>query len=159
MSAQGFCSTICARVPITFVAYKDEIYSPDLILNRENETLTSGTFLEIKVDVIDQKFETNIYDKRDDFPFEICQYPSIESNIPDKILYNVFTSQGIRFLRVCSKLEFFLSKCKTLFLKLMLKGATKQNLLLSFKKLLHRPEVSKFNVTHQDIYIQFASDI
>ena len=49
------------------------------------------------------KFQTMIFEKRDEFNFDIVKYPSINSNISDQTVYSVFVSQTLRLLRVCSE--------------------------------------------------------
>ena len=51
----------------------------------------------------DACIEVKTYDKRDAFKFEIINYPDLSGNIPTKPAYGVFTSQVIRYARICSK--------------------------------------------------------
>ena len=77
-----------------FYKYKSQIYPSDLELNRENIGFKSASVLEMKIDIIGEKFNVSVYDKRDSFGFEVFRYPSIHSNIPDKTLYNIFYIGG-----------------------------------------------------------------
>ena len=54
-------------------------------------------------------FSFSIYDKKADFPFKVCNYPFLESNIPLSICYNVFTGQLHRFNIICLHREFLRS--------------------------------------------------
>ena len=63
------------------------IYPPEITCNRENLTDISGHFLEIDISIESEKFRTKIFDKRDDFSFDIVKYPDTKSNIPDSIVY------------------------------------------------------------------------
>ena len=69
---------------------KSQIYPSDLELNKENTGFESASVLEIKIDIIGEKFNVSVYDRRDSFGFEVFRYPSIHSNNSDKTLYNVF---------------------------------------------------------------------
>ncbi len=91
-----------------FEKYKSQIYPDDLELNRENTGFKSASVLEMQIDIIGDKFQVNVYDKRDSFDFQVFRYPSIYSNIPDKTLYNVFFSQLVRFSRVCNNMDGFI---------------------------------------------------
>ena len=91
-----------------FDKYKSQIYPSDLELNRENIGFKSASVLEMKIDIIGEKFNVSVYDKRDSFGFEVFRYPSIHSNIPDKTLYNVFYSQLVNFSGVCNNMEGFI---------------------------------------------------
>ena len=45
---------------------------------------------------------TKIYDKRDDFDFEIVNFPFLDGDIPRSTSYGVYISQLIRFARASS---------------------------------------------------------
>ena len=48
-----------------------------------------------------------IYNKRDDFDFDIVNFPSLDWDIPLSPSYGTYLSQLIRFARVCNKVEDF----------------------------------------------------
>ena len=117
-----------------FDKYKSQIYPSDLELNKENTGFKSASVLEMKIDIIGEKFNVSVYDKRDSFGFEVFRYPSIHSNIPDKTLYNVFYSQLVCFSRVCNNMEGFISACRLLKGRVLSKGAKEIKLFTTFKK-------------------------
>ena len=117
-----------------FDKYRSQIYPSDLELNKENIGFKSVSVLEMKIDIIGEKFNVNIFDKRDGFGFEVFRYPSIHSNIPDRTLYNVFYSQLVRFSRVCNNMDGFISAFKTLKGRVLSKGAKERILFNTFKK-------------------------
>ena len=45
---------------------------------------------------------TKIYDKRDDFDFEIVNFPFLDGDAPRSTSYGVYISQRIRFARASS---------------------------------------------------------
>ena len=49
----------------------------------------------------------HIYDKRDDFDFDIVDFPLLDGDVPRRPSYGVYISQLIRFTRVCSQVEDF----------------------------------------------------
>ena len=73
-----------------FESYRYQIYPEELELNREYLGFNLASVLEMQVDIIEGKFRVNVYDKRDHFNFKVFRFPSINYNIPDKTLYNVF---------------------------------------------------------------------
>ena len=117
-----------------FEKYKSQIYPDDLELNRENTGFKSASVLEMQIDIIGDKFQVNVYDKRDSFDFQVFRYPSIYSNIPDKTLYNVFFSQLVRFSRVCNNMDGFISALIKLKGRVLAKGANKKVLLNTFNR-------------------------
>ena len=114
--------------------------------------------LEIDMTIINGKFETKLYDKRDDFPFPIVKYPSICSNIHSKTVYNTLTSQFLRFFRVCNKLDPLIFATARLLKLLLAKGCKKYRLLRQLRKLLHKHRVgAKYGIT--DMQRDFLSHI
>ena len=60
----------------------EQFYPPELILLKQNTNINSASVLELQIDIVEEKFMTGIFDKRDEFPFDVCRYPSTHSNIP-----------------------------------------------------------------------------
>ena len=48
---------------------------------------------------------SKIYDKRDDFNFEIVNFPFLDGDVPRSPSYGVYISQLIRFARVQSNFD------------------------------------------------------
>ena len=105
---------------------KDNIYPNELILNKENVSDDKASFLDMQIEIKDKKFVTKLYDKRKDFNFDIVNFPYLCGNIPKKQSYGVFTSQMIRYSRVCSKYENFVEECRSLVRKLLKQGYKKE---------------------------------
>ena len=106
--------------------------------------------MELNIEIKDGRFCTSVYDKRDDFPFEIVQYPSANSNIPDKILINVFVSQTVRYLRVCNSIEPLKQRIEMLATKIKGKGARVGQIKQGLQKCIQK---------HQDLVkVKFDMD-
>ena len=65
---------------------------------------------------------TKIYDKRDDFDFDIVNYPFLDGDVPRRTSYGVYISQLIRFARASSNLNGFNYRNKALTAKLLKQG-------------------------------------
>ena len=63
--------------------------------------------LDLKLSITNGIVSFKIYDKRDYFNFEIVNFPYLDGDIPRSPSYCVYTSQLIRFARVCSKVDDF----------------------------------------------------
>ena len=50
---------------------------------------------------------SKIYDKRDDFDFDIVNFPFLDGDDPRRPSYGVYISQLISFARVCSHVDDF----------------------------------------------------
>ena len=79
------------------------IYPASLKLNKENEGSLEAHVLDLSIKITTEgKFDVSLYDKRDDFPFDITQFMPAKSNVASSTLYGVFSSQFIRYFRICN---------------------------------------------------------
>ena len=62
---------------------------------------------------------SKIYDKRDDFNFDIVNFPFLHGEVPRRASYGVFISQLIRFARVCNQVANLNARNKCLTAKLL----------------------------------------
>ena len=53
------------------------------------------------------RLSSKIYDKRDDFNFEIANLPFLDGDVDRTPSYGVYISQLIRFARICSNISYF----------------------------------------------------
>ena len=60
------------------------------------------SYLDLEINIRDRKFTTAVFDKRDGFSFHtyIVNFPHMDSNIPSKPAYGVYTSQLVRIGRI-----------------------------------------------------------
>lgn len=65
------------------------IYPPELTLNRDNSWDTDAPFLDLHLIIIDSTVHTKIYDKRDDFDFDITNYPHLDGDVPRATSYGI----------------------------------------------------------------------
>ena len=77
-------------------------YPTELQLNKANSSDTDAPFLDLSLSITNGTVSSKIYDKRDDFNFEIVNFPFLNGDIPRSPSYGVYISQLIRFARVCS---------------------------------------------------------
>ena len=92
---------------------------------------------------------SKIYDKRDDFGFDIVNFPFLDGDVPRRPSYGVYISQVIRFARVCSShVDDFNTRNKCLTAKLHKQGYRYHKLRKAFSKFYrrHYELISKFNV-------------
>ena len=137
------------------VTEKAKIYPVELMLNVENQDDNHATFLDIEVNVEGDQFKTKTYDKRENYKFEIVNYPDLSGNIPHGAAYGVYTSQVIRYARVCNEAEDFKERVKVLTNKLIKKRFTINRLKNTMKKCLgkHSWIAKKYNgLTMQNLY-------
>ena len=65
---------------------------------------------------------SKIYDKRDDFDFNIVNFPFLDGDVPRRPSNGVYISQLIRFALVCSHVDDFNTRNKCLMAKLLKQG-------------------------------------
>ena len=67
-----------------------QIYSSELQLNKANTSATEAAFLDLHLSISDNIVSTKIYDKRDDFDFEIVNFPFLDGDLPRATSYGVY---------------------------------------------------------------------
>ena len=77
---------------------------------------------------------SKIYDKRDDFNFEIVNFPFRDGDCPRSPSYGVYISQLICFARVCSNADDFNNRNLFLTVKLLKQGYRYQKIRKAFSK-------------------------
>ena len=76
-----------------------QIYPSELQLNKANTSDKEAAFLDLHLSISNDIVSTKIYDKRDDFNFEIVNFPFLDCDVPHSTSYGVFISQLIRFAK------------------------------------------------------------
>ena len=91
---------------------------------------------------------SKIYDKPDDFNFEIVNFPFLDGNVPCSPSYDVYVSQLIRFASVCSNVDDFNKMNLFLTAKLLKQGYRYHKIRKSFSKFYHRHTelIVKYNI-------------
>ena len=84
-----------------------QIYPTELQLNKANSSDTEAPFLDLNLSITNGIVSSKIYDKWDDFNFEIVNLPFLDGDVPRSPSYGVYISQLIRFARVCSNVDDF----------------------------------------------------
>ena len=71
-------------------------------MNKASISDTKAPFLDLHLSVSNGFVSCKIYDKRDDFDFDIVNFPFLDGDVPRRASYGVYISQLIRFARVCN---------------------------------------------------------
>ena len=83
---------------------------------------TEAAFLDLNLSIHNDIVSTKIYDKRDDFNFDIVNFPFLGGDVPQRPSYGVYISQLIRFARASSHVTDFNNRNKFLTAKLLKQG-------------------------------------
>ena len=82
-----------------------QIYPTELQLNKVNSSDTESLFLDLDLLILNGIVSSKIYDKRDDFNFEIANSPVLDGDVPHSPSYGVYILQIIVFARVKSNVD------------------------------------------------------
>ena len=59
-----------------------QLYPSELQLNKANTSDNNAAFLDLHLSISNDIVSTKIYDKRDDFDFEIVNFPFLDGDVP-----------------------------------------------------------------------------
>ena len=96
-----------------------QMYQPELQLNKANTSDTEAAFLDLHLSISIDIVCTKLYDKRDDFDFEIVNFPFLDGDVPHSTSCEVYISQFLLFARASSILADFNTRNKLLTQKLL----------------------------------------
>ena len=107
-------------------------------LNKANTSGTEAAFLDLHLSISNDIVSTKIYDKRDDFDFEIVNFPFLDGDVPRSTSYGVYISQLIYLARASSIVADFNTRNKLLTQKLLKQGYRYHKLRKTFSKFYRR---------------------
>ena len=84
-----------------------QIYPTEFQLNKANYSGTKAPCLDLNLSITNGIVTSKMYDKRDDFNFEIVHFLFIDGDVHRSPSYGVYISQLIRFVRVWSYADDF----------------------------------------------------
>ena len=67
----------------------NQIYPSEFQLNKANSSDNEAPFLDLHLIILDGFVSSKIYDKRDDFDFDIVNFPFLDEYIPRALSYGV----------------------------------------------------------------------
>ena len=136
-----------------------QIYPSELQLNKANTSDIEAAFLDLHLSISNDIVSTKIHDKRDDFDFEIVNFPFLDGDVLRSTSYGVYISQLIRFARASNYIT-DLNTCKKFLTQKLLKlGYWYHKLRKTFSKFYRRyyDLISKFQVGLESLLRQGLS--
>ena len=136
-----------------------QIYPTELQLNKANSPDTEAPFLDLNLSITNGIVSSKIYDKRDDFNFEIVNFSFLDEYVPRSPSYGVYISQLFRFARVCSNVDDF-NRILFLTAKLLKQGYRYNKIRKAFFKFYHRRSelIVKYNIGLKTLLQQGISE-
>ena len=140
----------------TFKEYIYKIYPRDLEIKLESSNTKEVAYLDLKINSENSNLTFSIYDKRDDFSFDIVNFPFMDSCIPKKSALGVFFSQLIRYARISTKFSDFKIRGISLISKLKNQGFMVKDLRkLGLRFFKDKQELlTKYNLSNANDFIK-----
>ena len=131
-----------------FEKYIKDIYPSELQLNKANKWNKETQFLDLNIKIVDNKIQTSVYDKRDDFGFKIVNYPWLDGDVPRLPSYGIYISQLVRYARASFDISDFHLKNLQITSKLLTQGYRYHKLRKTF---------GKFFRSYSELLLKFGS--
>ena len=130
-----------------FNSLVNHIYPSELHFNKANVSDSEALFF-LPLSISDGFVKIKIFDKRDDFDFDIVNCLFLDGNVPRSTSCGVYISQLIRFARVTSHVDDFNARHTVLTAKHLRQGYRYHKLRKAFSKFYRRhfDLVPKYNV-------------
>ena len=96
------------------------------------------------------QLHTRLFDKRDNFGFDIVRKPFYCSNVPSKIFYGSIGAEFIRISRATSKIEDVTRNCKQLLSQILKQNWQMRRINFSLIKMIK---------WHQEVFIKYNKSI
>ena len=107
----------------TFLKHYKDIYPPSLELIKVNNSDICADVLDLSITINRRnKASIDIYDKRNDFNFNVIIFPHMTSNISTDMCYSIYRTQIIRYSTICSNITLFENNVNQLIHKLKSRG-------------------------------------
>ena len=125
------------------------IYPNELQLNKATAFGSEAAFLDLNLSIHNDIVSIKIYDKRDDFNFDIVNFPFLDGEIPRRTSYGVYISQLMCFARASTHVTDFNNRNKFLTAKLLKQGYRYHKLRKAFSKFyrMHFELIEKYHVS------------
>ena len=136
------------------------IYTIELQLNKANSADTEAPFLDLDLCITNCIVSSKIYDKRDDFNFEIVNFSFFDGDVPRSPSYGVYISQPSRFARVCSNVDAFNNRNVFLTAELLKQDYRYHKIRKAFSTFYHRHSelIDKYNIGFKTLLKQGISE-
>ena len=136
-----------------------QIYPSERQLNKANTSDTKAVLLDLHLSISNDIISTKIYDKLDEFDFEIVNFPYLDDDLPRSTSYGIYISQ-LQFSRASSHVADFNTRIKFLTQKLLKQGYRYHRVSKTFSKFyrLYYILISKFHVGLKSLLCQGLSE-
>ena len=134
----------------TFEKHYKDIYPTELALEKENNSNSCAFFLGLYICIENGEFHTRLFDKQDNFGFDIVRMPFCCSNNPSKIFYGSIGAEFLWISRATSKIEDLSGNCKQLLNWMLKQNGQLRRVNFSLIKMIKQ---------HQEIFIKYNKSV
>ena len=128
--------------------YKD-IYPTELELKKENNSNSCASFFDIYIYIENGEFHTKVFDKRDNFVFDIVGMPFYCSNVPSKMFYGNTGAEFPRSSRAASKIKDLYRTSKQLLSRFSKQNGKMRTIKFSLIKMIQHHQNLVLNITNR----------
>ena len=134
----------------TFEKHYKDFYPTELELKKENNSNSCAYFLDLYIYIENGEFHTRLFDKQDNFGFDIVRMPFYCSNVPGKMFYGSIGAEFLRISRATSEIEDLTRNCKQLLGRMLKQKEQMRRIKFSLIKMTQR---------HQEVFIKYNKSI
>jgi hypothetical protein len=115
-----------------------------LKLEKINPTNASANVLDIDIRIDANNFHCKLFDKRQQFDFQIVSFPCTHSNVPVTMCYSIFSAQLIRIMRICNVYDGFTEGVASLITRIRPRGYKLDSLKATYCKIFRKTRLPKY---------------
>ena len=115
-----------------------DIYPQSLEMERAGNDNKHINYLDLNINITEEGLAISVYNKTDDFDFDVVSLTFPHSNIPSEVGYNVFFSQILRYGHICTNLDLFTSHVHKIFSILISRGYDRLILVKNIRRCLRK---------------------
>ena len=103
-STSKYLDLLLNKDNIHFEHMVHRIYPAELQLNKANASDTEAAFLDLNLSIHNDIVSTKIYDKRDDFNFDIVNFPFLDGDVPQRPSYGIYIYIYLSTYSLCQRI-------------------------------------------------------
>ena len=136
-----------------FENHYNEIYSSELILEKENTSHTETTFLDLHLCINEGQIQTSLFDKRNSYNFNVVRFAYKSSNISSKMFFATISAEILRICRTTSSVAQFIKTSKVFLHRMLRQGADPLGVEKILVKMIkrHALQFEKYNTNNRDL--------
>ena len=115
-----------------------QVYQNTLQLKKTHNSETSSNYLDLAITITNDKISTKLYNKTDDFSFNVIRFPYSDTNISLINKSSVIYTETLRLANTCSFFNVFVSKITDMVTTLLKNGYEEDFIVTSIVKCIYK---------------------